>query len=57
MGCTSRARNLKFRARNVDLHRSDPQRSGTPDIVTGDDLILAMALKRHLQFERIPKGI
>ena len=31
MGCTSRAQNLKYRAQNSDLHRSDPQRSGTPD--------------------------
>ena len=30
MGC--RAQNLKFRAQNFDLHRSDPQRSGTPDL-------------------------
>ena len=30
-GCTSRAQNLKFRAKNFDLHRSDPQRSGTPN--------------------------
>ena len=29
-GCTSQAQNLKFRAQNFDLHRSDPQRSGTP---------------------------
>ena len=31
MGCTSRTQNLKFRAQNFDLHRSDPQRSGTPE--------------------------
>ena len=34
MGCISRAQNLKFRAQNFDLHRSDPQRSGTPDSVS-----------------------
>ena len=32
MGCTSRAQNLKYRAQNFDLHRSDPQRSGTPNV-------------------------
>ena len=31
MGRTSRAQNLKFRAQDFDLHRSDPQRSGTPE--------------------------
>ena len=29
-GCTSQGQNLKFCAPNFDLHRSDPQRSGTP---------------------------
>ena len=29
-GSTSRAQNLKFRAQNFDLHRSEPQHSGTP---------------------------
>ena len=28
--CTSQAQNLRFRAQNLDLHRSDPQRSRTP---------------------------
>ena len=33
-GCGSRAQNLKFRAQHFDLHRSDPQRSRTPKILT-----------------------
>ena len=33
-GCKSRAQNLKFRAQNFDVHRSNPQRSGTPYLIS-----------------------
>ena len=32
MRCTSQAQNLKVRAQNFDLHRSDPQRSENPNL-------------------------